>query len=257
MNEIDLFKQQQEELLQTMIRQKDIEIQQKEAELKIRSEELAKNAELTKAALLNEQVNRDLLTQREKSNKLQQEHNKKLDELIESVQLLIAFLQDIKLDRKFSTVTDSQNFVVKALESLALVVLGRYTASPEELLKMAGSGIIKDYSETRASSGSYLISNIPTSKELTEQEMDTICEILLTSPTILDSFDDFLLEFRSEIKTGIKPNLAIKIKTRYLVRTCANYGELHLILKHLRRFEGDTKSVLELNNYMHKINRLI
>jgi hypothetical protein len=234
---------------------------QKAEELVIRRAELAQGSE---SALLNQrriEADSELSKQRSEDNRLRSEQNLLIQELILTVRHMVVFIEEGKFDNKIDKLHEShrqlgesQNNVVRTIEGLILVVLGKGNVSPEDLLQLAKSGLIRYDGELRHNSNVYIVPPLV----VNEQEFqDATVKLLAECQAINRNFDEVVADMLpSDIRDNINQVGSLRVRIRQLSKACTAYGAWGELVRVLRSYEGESLMVGEVAKFLKQSGRI-
>ncbi len=233
-NEIDSYIIEQQKLLAEMVAngKRDIELRQVE---------LIKQDELTRAYVARTQADESLVAERKITNRLAEEHNAVIAELIVKLTRVLVYLESGTFPQRIDEIVQSQNLIVRTIESLILMSLGRGNVTSDDLLELIKSGVIQDNAQ-RSKSGTFNIH-----KEFINE---TFVNLLLNCITIANNIDDLINEISPvDIKYQVKsPNH--KTKVIQFVTAIGIYNAWSDLIRVLNYFEGESLGVIAVKEYL-------
>lgn len=262
-SDMDLFKAEQAKLLALVAEQNEREFQQRKLESErdheLRRLELAKQDELTRSNLERADADRILAAERAKANQLATEHNAYLSNLIESVKLLVMFLQNGQFNHKILGIQTSLNSVVKIVEALIFVILGKGNISIDDLLELVKTALIDVNPPERSNSQTFQTVKTRNNSALhkTHFSREAFVAKLSECQIIQANLDEVVNELKpSDIRNNVKISGALKGRIIQLADSVANYNAWDELVRVLKWLEGDSIAVLDLVSYLEQTGKI-
>lgn len=235
---------------------------QRAEELELRRAEYLQQSEIAMVNQRRIESDMELAKQRAEDNRLREAQNMLIQELIITVRHMVLFIEEGRFDDKIDKLNEGQrqlneshNNVVKTIEGLILVILGKGNVSPEDLLQLAKSGLIRYDGEIRHNSATYAVSP---PLVVNEREFeDAIVKLLVECQAINRNFDELVADMiPSDIRDNVNQGGALRIRTRQLAKACTAYGAWPELVKVLKAYEGESLAVGEVAKFLRQSGRI-